>query len=460
MPMSRTTFRLPGLAPWLAAGFILFVGSLAAHAQCVWSPDHTPATGVPSVLWGNLQPTDTGNLPSNRDSSDYQENGAGGGFEGNPYWASVDVEGGYVFAAAGRRIQIWNANTNPGSPTVEYNIGLSGLTSIVPALVWTPDAHAFIVFNDIDAPPNNSNLFAMVGQNGVGTAIFDSSNKAASRLIYQDHGNGRWGKEVYAGSIGGRDYAFAAADQSGGVYAYDMTAAAALTTPCIEAQPGSAACPGVYKGRIGTRTRATRIDGAGNFIIFSTSPTPQGFEIWNVANPSAPVNVMNGLTSEGVYAVAMWQQGASYYAAVRTLTQARIYNVSCIVSGSCSPGAPLWTKTLRTATTGTLTFSRSGSTPFLYIGQTFECISGNQNEFLMDVSSPSAPTDISPQGTAVIGGQAVSYWGWYYWDNGVHGFNRFQPRNGKFGGNYFYRAGKTIFDIHRRTGGSAPTVRR
>ena len=32
----------------------------------------------------------------------------------------------------------------------------------------------------------------------------------------------------------------------------------------------------------------------------------------------------------------MWQEGASYYLAVRTQTDGAIYNVSCIANGSCS----------------------------------------------------------------------------------------------------------------------------
>ncbi|MCB1058008.1 MAG: PKD domain-containing protein [Acidobacteria bacterium] len=413
---------------------------------------------MPSQLWGSLEPTDLGLLPANRDTTDFDGVGS---FETNPYWLSLDVEQGWVFTATSTRVQIWDVRSTPGSPSFMWDRGInsSGLT-------WAADAHAFSVFEDIDAPPGKSDRMALVGRYGVGIAIYDTTDKMSPAIKYQDNGPGttpsRNAKGVYATTIGGVDYAFIAADVSGGVYAYNMTVAKNLSSRCTERQPGTTVCPGVYLGKIGTRSTASFIDGAGNFIVFSSKFSPKGFEIWNVSNPSAPVQVMNALSTDSVYGVALWQDGSSYYLALRTpgsTGQGRIYNVSCITNGFCSLGSPIWTKSMPTNGDPQVTDSAgTGGVPFVYFGDSNYCLSGNQNEWLYNVTNPASPVDLTPPGTVILDGEAVSYWGWYYRQNGVHGFNRVAPRVGKFYGDYFYRAAHGIFDVHHQTTGSPPVA--
>ena len=448
----------------LLAVTILLAGALPALGQstcvpnqCGYSSCHTPAKGVASQLWGELEPTDTGQLPSNRDSTDFKQ--IVGSWVDNPYWMSVDPENGYIFAVGSQRFQIWDGRSTPGNPVLMGDVTLASM-----GLTWGFDAHAFIIFQDVDAPPGRDDLVAMVGENGVGLVVWKTGNKANPTIVYQDHGPGsppqREATQVYATTIGSNAYAFVAASaDGGGLHAYDLTKASQLTTRCTEGQPGAASlCPGVYLGKIGTRSIANFVDGAGNFVAVSSGSNPAGVEIWNVANPSSPQLVMNALSSDAIFGVSMWQQGSNYYLGVRTTTQGRIYNVSCITGGSCSPGAPLWTQTMPFTVNGFVTDSSSGGTPFLYFGMGDDCLAGNQYEWLLDVSNPSSPRDISPQGTVINNGEAVSYWGWYYRKNGVHGLNFVAPRLGKFAGDYFYRAAKAIFDIHRRTGGSPPVA--
>lgn len=452
-------FSCPSLSSFAKMGLLAVLASAAgpspAEAACAFSNAKTPARGVPSALWGELQPTDLGQLPAGRDNTGFDQVGD---FERFPYFEALDAEGGYVFVAASRRLQIWDARSNPGNPSSVFDLGFRSM-----GLTWNADSHAFFIFEDLDAPTGSSNSLALVGRYGLGVAIYDTSNKVSPELVYQDHGDngtgGRWAGAVYAGRIGGQDYAFVASDQGvSGVYAYNMSAAVQLSAPCIEFQPGGTQCPGVFVRKIGSRTKATAIDGVGNFIAIASGVAPKGVDVWDVSNPGSPVQVITGLTSDSVYSVAMWQEGASYFLAVRTQSDARIYNVSCIANGPCSLGSPVFSRSMPGSAAGTVTFSRSGSTPFLYLGLEDECLTGNQNEWLYDVSNASNPTDISPQGTVVINGAPVSYWGHYYWDNGVHGFNRVAPRMGKFQGDYFYRAGHSIFDIHERTGGSPPVA--
>lgn len=428
-----------------AALALVFCGSSSASAGCSFSPDKTPAFGVPSQLWGELAPTDTGRLALTRDNTYFDQTGD---FETNPYTMALDIEQGWIFVARNRRFEIWDARSVPGLPvrTTYLSFRSSGLT-------WTPDSHAFFLFNDVDVPPGDINIAAIAGAYGIGLAVFNIATKTEPPLLrYQDHGDGRLAEQVYAASFGGRNYAFVAASGSpiGGVYAYDLTAAAALSTACVEAQPGNtSSCPGVFLRQIGTRTRATYIDGAGTYVVVSSGLSPMGLEIWNMANPLNPQRVMNALTSERVYGVALWQQGGSYFLAANVSGQGRIYDVSCITGGLCSPSLVATRTVEGVGQKLPVTFSRSGDTPFVYFGTSNECLSGNQREWLFDVSNPSSPRDVMPPGTKVIGGAPVSYWGWYYWDNGVHGFNRTSPRMGKFFGNHFYRAAYSIFDIHR-----------
>ncbi len=456
--MKRLFFRLD---PMRSAALSLFLMTAPAalggqdcfHGQCTYSECHTPATGAPSQLWGSLEATDGGMLPANRDNTGFDQIGD---FEVNPYSTALDVENGWVFMVANRRLQVWNARSNPGTPSRVYDVGFrsSGLT-------WTPDAHAFFIYEDIDAPDGNSKALALVGRYGVGTAIFDTSTESNPVLKYQHHGGGFWASQVYATTIGGTDYAFSAVDQAtsvqGGFFAYNMTAAKNLTGRCDETTGGSV-CPGVFVGKIGTRTRVQSIDGAGDFVAIASGLSVRGFEIWNVSSPASPSRVMTGLTGDAIYSLALFQQGSSHYLAVRTLDQGRIYNVSCITGGSCGLGGALWSQAMPISSAGTVTFSQSNATPFLYFGREEDCQGGNQNEWLFDVTNPSSPNDISPQGTVVVNGEAVSYWGWYYRRNGVHGFNRVAPRMGKFYNDHFYRAAHSIFDIHRRTGGSPPVA--
>src|SRR5262249_44087093 len=144
--------------------------------------------------------------------------------------------------------------------------------------------------------------------------------------------------------------------------------AARQGTGCLEGVPASADpnphCPGVYIGKVGASTTAQYIHGVDNFIAFSSGTG--GFEIWNVASPANPAQVLPGrdpgappgcaFGTPHVYGLAMWKQGTHYYIGMRTsayscaqgknVTDGRIYDVSCIAGGACSLGSPVWTQTL------------------------------------------------------------------------------------------------------------------
>lgn len=444
-------------APLLVTALVIaLLPSPAAIAQCNgYLANHTPASGVPSQLWGDLQPTDKGQLPGVRDTTGFTEFTS---WLTNPYFQSVDVESGWLFVATSQRFQIWDANINPGLPEIKADVGINSMN-----LTWGADAHAFIPFQHADSPPGRADLAALVGENGTGMIIFNTSNKNSPAIVYQDHGpdaRTRKAKQVHTTLIGGRAYGFAAAEgEGGGVLIYDMDAAKSLSSRCTEGQPGSTVCPGVYLGKLGTRNTASFVHGVGNYVIVSSASTIFGMEIWDVSTPTAPRRVMNALSSEVIYGVAMWQEGSKYYAAVRSQFAHRIYDVSCITQGgSCGP-TQLWSRTAGFPALpglGTVSFSRSNNTPFLYWGTASNCSKFPQEEWLDDVSNPSVPRDITPQAQVTIDGEAVTYWSWYYRNGGASGFNHILPKSGKFYGSYFYRAAKGLLDVHQRTGALPP----
>jgi len=388
---------------------------------------------------------DRGQLPGHRDSSSFNEHI--GRWDLNVYFMSLDVEEGWTFVAGNRHLQIWDTRSTPAAPIRTFHRERALLS-----LAWLPTSHPFFIFQDLDAPPGDSDVLAVAARQGVGLAILDTSNKASAQLLYQDHGGGRWGSQVYAASLPGRQVAFLAADSLGGAFVYDMTVARSLVAPCIEERPGPtpSACPGVFLGQLGTRSAVKYLDGEGDFVVLSSGTHERGVEIWNVANPESPTLALSGLGGDFVYGVALWKQGSNLYLGATAPTELRIYDVSCLEgAGPCTLGAPLWTFQ-KPFSADILTFSRSGLTPFLYLaGGTSDCLDGHQNEWLFDVRDPTEPRDISPPGTAIINGQEASYWGWYYRRNGVLGYNHIAPKVAKFSGDYLFRTAKATFDVHR-----------
>jgi hypothetical protein len=188
--------------------------------------------------------------------------------------------------------------------------------------------------------------------------------------------------------VGGRDYAFAGiVGEYPGLYAYDMTAAAARTTTnaskrCLP--PGEPVnCPGVFRGRLGSASAAAAVHGVDNYLVFSKG-TSRGFEIYDATGIFTACNRTacscrsgSGLTEAAprkpVYGVAMWKQGSTYYLGARVLNGAtyelRIYDVSCIASSCAALPAPCLPAPIRCRPpricTGLLA---GGTTPYLYLG--------------------------------------------------------------------------------------------
>lgn len=424
----------------------------------------TPARPVPEDRWGELQPVDVA-LPLCsgvqgpafcRDSTAFNEFSQA--YSAFPWFMSLDVENGYVLTALSHGLQVWDARTAPQNPEPLSQLPFQAFP------VWSDNAELKWPLQDVDAPSGGDRVAAIVGQGGIGIAIVDLADKEEPAVVYQNHRKD--GEQVYAATINGRQYAFLAASSgqpTGGLFAYDMTRALDLDG-CVEAvpAPGEAVqCPGVYLGKIGSRGSALFVDGVDRFVAVSFGAA-RGVEIWDAGSPASPQLKLSGLGDRGVDGVAMWRQGSSYFLAARTsffdaalgraVNATSIWDVSC-VTGTCGPlGNPIWSGEFTSlGTRNFLTFSRSGDRRFLYLGSDNRCAGGEQREWLLDVTNAAAPRDITPP---------AGYWGWYY-RGGPTGFNLVMPRTGQFSGEYFYRAGLSIFDIHRRTdstGGPRPVI--
>src|SRR3954471_14327545 len=433
----------------------------------------TPATPAPSTLWDQLRPADTGQLPRERDTTNFNE------FRelyfARNWFYGVDIENGWILMGLAHGIGIWDGRTNAASPTC-FAAKLYPPGVVCPCIPGGESSK--IVFGGIAAPPGVDTVAAVAGYNGAGLLVFNLQDKTAPKPVYQSRDKS--GDSVYAATIGGTHYAFMASTSPASVFVYNLDKALTFNG-CLEENvntPAAALCPGVLVGSISTSETPYYVHGVGNYVVVSHSSSG-GFEIYDVSNPTNPQLKLSALlgfnSGRSVQGVAMWQQGNTYYLGARlgqqggTPRQTAIYDVSCIATSCSGLGAPLSIGAYDSQSGAEyLTFSRSsGGKPFLYLGGDVSCAGqdGQQREWLLDVSNPSSPVDVSPHatipGSATYNGATVNttvnYWSWYYRGSPT-GFNLMTPRAGKFNGDYFYRAGRSVFDIHKLTTASPPTA--
>jgi len=371
----------------------------------------------------------------------------------NPFAEDVDIENGWLFVSTGRGLTIYDVRTTPEAPVKKPTFFAS--TSNVPD--WNQSDLKFYTFG-LDAPAGYDGAVALSSVASNGMLIFDTRDKERAPLLkYQD--GGKTGAQVWATTIGQSHYAFfAAQDQK--ILVYNMSAAQALSGNCLDISPNLATCKDaqnrkVYVGKINTQYSVDFIHGAGEYVAAAQGSA--GIEIWKVTDPAVPQRVLKFSPPGSTFGVAMWQDGAKYYLATVQIANSaprplRIYDVSCIASGGCSQGTLLSTFDMSHAAPSAntfITFSRSGSTPFLYVGSEDQFSGTPQREYLLNVSNPAAPADVTPPAAVIPGGWG--YWGWYYAGNST-GFNWVMPRGGKFHNTYFFRAAHSILDIHQYNG--------
>jgi PKD repeat protein len=445
----------------LALVCALVLPSLAQAKGCAENmPDPRVA---PSALWDELQAVGVV-----QDATKYDGNPRAD--SRYPLVTSVDIENGYLFNSIFAGFQIWDIHTDPEAPIKLQTV--DGWNGAFP--LWVGGASEVDQFvHVISLAEGDDSLAAVGGLRPVSFSIWDTSNKSAPTVLYQDgnsFGNGKEIQQIYSARINGRSYAFAASYAgTGGIFAYDMTEAKNRHySRCLEdVSTGNRSCPGVYIGPVfasptqyvhglqfGQRTFLVRSSGAN---------PPRSVNIIDVSNPASPVSVVSGFNGAFTAGVAGWSQGSNAYLAVRTTDHVQIFDVtSCLTSGcSALPGPIANVPVARVAESDgwkSVDFSRSGSTPFLFVGHNDLCHEGESlahSEYLFDVSVPSSPRDITPTKTLADNGETVDYWSYYYSDY-TRGFSFSAPRGGKFNGPYLYRADLSLLDIHKWAGGGGP----
>ena len=424
----------------------------------------TPATPPPSALWGELQPAYTGALPPERDTTNfnelYENYGSRNWFEG------IEIQNGYLLVGLAHGIAIWDARTDPANPAFVVAQRYPAITGLFPYL---PTGElSKIVFGGIGAPDDT--VAAIAGYSGAGILVFDLTDKTHPRPTYQNAGKST--DSVYAAKINGTRYAFLAAN---GLYVYNLDKALTFNG-CLETDgvnPGN--CPGVFVKQVTTAAGGSFVHGVDNYVAVSFPAG--GFQVFDMSNPQNPVSKLIGSRERSAQGIALWKQGTTYYLGVRLgktatqrIPQTTIYDVSCIATpnGCSALGSPVGQLDLDTVSgTEYLTFSRSGSTPFLYVGGDAYCngADGQQREWLLNVSDPMHPQDITPSATMPVSAEYnevptsvhIDYWSYFYRGSPT-GFNLVAPRGGKFNGDYFYRTGRSILDVHKWAANAPPTA--
>jgi hypothetical protein len=290
LPIPAPRFRFPNLPAssasalaWAPALLLTAVLSLAAEppagaqacdrSGCGRASCATPARPVPAERWGELQPVDASFVlcarnrpPFCRDSTEFDEFAQQRPQE-FPWFMSVDVENGYLFAGLAHGLQVWDLRTTPASPRPVGQLSFGSVP------VWVNNPEIKFPFQDVDAPAGEDRVAALAGVAGVGLVVADLSDKEEPAVHYQSHA--KEGNQVYTAPIGGRQYAFLAAsggDPTGGLFVYDLTRARQYQA-CAEAVPArdeAVQCPGVYLGKVGSRNSVLYVDGVDRFVVLSS----------------------------------------------------------------------------------------------------------------------------------------------------------------------------------------------
>jgi PKD repeat protein len=416
--------------------FVVFAGlSLGALAPLSMAgAAGTPAQPVPSDRWGTLQPA--GILGDSTAFAGHSDPVRGNVRE----YFDVDIENGYLFAATGQGMAIFDLRTNPAPALpLSYIYG------------WI-DSGAFPVWNysdkdwyikEVDAPPGVDSVVAL-GMEEQGFAVVNTVMKGGPVVAYQGMLDISW---VHAFTSGGSQLAYAVERNNGKIHRFNLSAAAGMTK-CVETPP-VVSCPGVYMGEVTGFGAGNRdLQGMGGFVVTTRIGGSGNTRIYSIADPAAPVLRLQipGGTLSGV----VWPQGSSWYLARLAQTgQIVIQDVSCIAgSGACTDAPVLATVPLGT-TQLYVKLSVDGGRPYIYVGSDDLGTCVPQREYLFDLSNPAAPVELTPKV------HPAGYWGWYYM-NCPTGFNLIGPRRARVYNGVLYRAAYNLMDAHRLQTGPVP----
>lgn len=434
--------------------------STASAAWAINGPN--PATPTPPELFGELQATDVGTFPPERDQSDFSE------FSDFYYDAhlfmAIRAAGTRLFVAENWGLSLWDVST-PASPMLTGRFDY-----------YSPNGFGWKVAGEAAKQPVLDMALASAGDvallaaaDGMGPVIVETSS-AVPFVRYQN-------TEYHASSAlvvetpSKRHGLFV--EKVTGVRVYDLDAAQSLPTICVEGNVAAGAGCGVYLGTgyvatfVNPNSGATQskqlavLGGVKTWVVTGGLP---GFDLWDATNPVTPVHVAVGDPMRAIDALAMWEaSGATYVAAsVKPSTfdpagewELRVYDVSALLSGqSATFPSPLVSMALGSKlapgsySTMHVSFA-DDQRPVLSFSTGAELSHdassiGKVAEVVFDMSNPAAPHDISPPPLADDGG-ARSYFGHIY----QYGWVR--PRGTVVVGHHLYRAAQAVLDVHEWT---------
>lgn len=427
---------------WAAVLSFLLTWPLSAQ----FDPDKSPIQEPPNDRWfgSQLEP-----LAIYGDNSDFDVDN--GSVFSQSFYHDLDVAGGFLFAAAGRNLEIYGLSSLPSRPNRPRSRSTARTT--LPFWGSTDNGGSFFV-NHVRAATDDLVAVSVEGQ---GFSIWDTRNKSAPRIYYQDQGISA--RQMHIVRVGSTFWAFVAhAGSGGGLIRYNLSAATSLNR-CLDNSPTQTTCGSVYQGRVGTFSGITALAGTDELVaVIPPGVTNSTITLYDMSSPLDPVVKLTGTVGtfpDIATDLAVWRSRGRLYLAAQLPATTKIYDVTCATTaGPCTLGAPVRTLSTPDPTGGnetTISASTTGSRDFLYVGNSRRSGCAPQREYLFDVTSPSTAFDISPSVST------DGYWGWYYMACAT-GFNNVKPWRGYFHGDVFYRAAHSGLDAHRLTAAPSPEV--
>ncbi len=456
----------------------LAVAGLPAHATC---SGNSPAFPVPEFrdgvrLWPSiLRPgLPDQQLPANRDSTDYTFGTVPSQELGHELFQSLDIVEDRLYVAYGLGLQVWDIGPGREEQPLQLDYADGPQEDfLLFGHLGEVDTYIFDVAAQRE-PSGSRDLLAVAADVPVGVSLW-TNQPGVDQLtqVYQDRG--ARSRLVQLLESGGKTYALAAINTSeGGVAVYDVDRALELGSCLDDSSLPTPPCSGVYLGKLGNKAELVRYlavlqRGGDTFVAISdgsaVTSRPLRMEVWRLDDPASPATAELGVAVSDpapnitdIRGVEMFSwRGSSWLAYIEDF-QLKIFNVdSCLDLDGCTslPPATITRPVAnRPAEAHLLTFTMSNGRPFLYYSVMTDRLSGGAVELLLDVSKLG---EANPLLTAVTaGGETyvdtctgadVGYWADYYPLN-EHGLASMVPNRGRFAGEYFYRAGRTILDVH------------